>query len=199
MSNWSIPYLEDLSKTWKVVPAINQVENHPFNPQHDLHEYCRNKGILLQAYCPLGSTNSPLLKDEELLRIAKKNAVSPATILISYQVNRGIVVLPKSVTSSRSYRTSYPIQSIRLRPSLAGITDNLKTIKLDDDDMKVLNEMAANGRQQRVNTPLFGWDLVRFLFLAFFPFSLRGADFYCDRGSMTGTVSETRMRRTRRL
>jgi glycerol 2-dehydrogenase (NADP+) len=44
--------------------------------------------------------------------------------------------------------------------SLAGITDNLKTIKLDEDDMNVLNSMAANGKQQRVNTPLFGWDLV---------------------------------------
>ncbi|GHJ88069.1 hypothetical protein NliqN6_4471 [Naganishia liquefaciens] len=140
VSNWSIPYLEKLSQTWKTVPAVNQVELHPLNPQHDLVEYCRDKGILLEAYCPLGSTNSPLLKDEDLLRIAKKNNVTPATVLISYQVNRGIVVLPKSVTASR-------------------ITDNLKTIKLSDEDMKTLNEMAANGKQQRVNTPLFGWDL----------------------------------------
>lgn len=104
VSNFSIPYLEHLSQTWKVVPAINQVELHPYNPQHDLHEYCKSKGILLEAYCPLGSTNSPLLGDEELLRIAKKNGVSPATILISYQVNRGIVVLPKSVTAQSTYR-----------------------------------------------------------------------------------------------
>jgi glycerol 2-dehydrogenase (NADP+) len=43
------------------------------------------------------------LGDDELLRIAKKNGVSPATVLISYQVNRGIVVLPKSVTAQRTY------------------------------------------------------------------------------------------------
>lgn len=43
---------------------------------------------------------------------------------------------------------------------MVGITDNLKTIKLDQEDMDVLNAMAANGKQQRVNTPLFGWDLV---------------------------------------
>ncbi|KAJ9111497.1 hypothetical protein QFC22_006524 [Naganishia vaughanmartiniae] len=140
VSNWSIPYLEHLSQTWKVVPAVNQVENHPLCSQNDLLAYCTDKGILIEAYCPLGSTNSPLLKDEELMKIAKKNGVSVATILISYQVNRGVVVLPKSVTPSR-------------------ITDNLKTIKLDEDDMKTLNEMAANGKQQRVNTPLFGWDL----------------------------------------
>ncbi|KAH8089810.1 putative glycerol dehydrogenase [Filobasidium floriforme] len=140
VSNWSIPYLEDLSKTWKVVPAINQVELHPYNPQHDLKKYCDDKGILLEAYCPLGSTGAPLLKDEQLIKIAEKNKVSVATICISYQVNRGVVVLPKSVTPER-------------------IADNLKVIKLDDEDMKTLDGMAASGKQQRVNTPLFGWDL----------------------------------------
>jgi glycerol 2-dehydrogenase (NADP+) len=134
-----------------------------YNPQHDLVDYCREKGILLEAYCPLGSTNSPLLKDEELLRIAKKNGVSPATILISYQVNRGIVVLPKSVTASSKFllglRVTFSGSSTNAR-LFSGITDNLNTIKLDEEDMKTLNEMAANGKQQRVNTPLFGWDLV---------------------------------------
>ena len=101
VSNWSIPYLEDLSKTWKVVPAINQVELHPYNPQHDLKKYCDDKGIILEAYCPLGSTGAPLLKDEQLIQVAEKYGVSPATVCISYQVNRGVVVLPKSVTAER--------------------------------------------------------------------------------------------------
>ena len=162
------------------------------NPQHDLVEYCRDKGILLEAYCPLGSTNSPLLKDEDVLRIAKKNNVTPATILISYQVNRGIVVLPKSVTASRKSFSAVPGKMLTLR---SGITDNLKTIKLSDEDMKTLNEMAANGKQQRVNTPLFGWDLVRFTRFLLTPC----ADVRSYRVSTTGTVSETRMLRTRRL
>ncbi|KAI5480144.1 hypothetical protein MNV49_001804 [Pseudohyphozyma bogoriensis] len=138
--NWSIPYLEKLKQTWKVVPAVNQVELHPFCPQHDLVEWCRAEGILMEAYCPLGSTNSPLLGDPEVGAIAEKHGVSPATVLISYQINRGCVVLPKSVSTAR-------------------IDSNLKAIALDQSDMKVLNEMAAKGKQQRVNTPLFGWDL----------------------------------------
>jgi diketogulonate reductase-like aldo/keto reductase len=86
-------------------------------------------------------TDSPLLSDPDLVSIAGKHSVSPATILISYQVNRGCVVLPKSVTPSR-------------------ITENLKVIPLDKSDMQFLDGLAANGKQQRVNTPLFGWDLV---------------------------------------
>lgn len=56
VSNWSIPYLEHLQKTWKVVPAVNQVELHPYCPQHKLKKWCEDHGILLEAYCPLGST-----------------------------------------------------------------------------------------------------------------------------------------------
>lgn len=165
----------------------------PFqNPQHDLVEHCRDKGILLEAYCPLGSTNSPLLKDEDLLRIAKKNNVTPATILISYQVNRGIVVLPKSVTASRKSCSVVPRKMLTLR---SGITENLKTIKLSEEDMKTLNEMAANGKQQRVNTPLFGWDLVRSTPFLLIPYT----ELRLYRVSTTGTASETRMLRTRRL
>ena len=56
LANWSIPYLEELKKTWKVVPAVNQVELHPLLPQHELKKYCEGLGILLEAYSPLGST-----------------------------------------------------------------------------------------------------------------------------------------------
>ncbi|KAH8805433.1 glycerol dehydrogenase [Xylogone sp. PMI_703] len=140
VSNWSIPYLEHLEKTWTVVPAVNQVELHPYNPSHELKKWCESRRILLEAYCPLGSTSSPLLGDPEIGALAEKYKVSPATILISYQVNRGCIVLPKSVTLSR-------------------IEENLKVIPIAKDDMETLETMAANGKQQRVNTPLWGHDL----------------------------------------
>jgi glycerol 2-dehydrogenase (NADP+) len=61
--------------------------------------------------------------------------------LISYQVNRGCIVLPKSVNPGR-------------------IEANFKVIPVTKEDMDVLESMAANGKQQRVNTPLWGHDLV---------------------------------------
>ncbi|KAK4687054.1 hypothetical protein P7C73_g3062, partial [Tremellales sp. Uapishka_1] len=139
VSNCSVPLLEKLEKTWKVVPAANQVEIHPYNPELELYAYCKSKGIVLEAYSPLGSTGSPLSKDPELLAIAEKYKVTPATILISWHVNNGVVVLPKSVTPSR-------------------IESNLNVVKLEQSDIQALNKMAEGGKQQRINTPPWGTD-----------------------------------------
>lgn len=80
------------------------------------------------------------MTDPAIQEIAKKNGVSPATILISYHVNRGVVVLPKSVTENR-------------------IISNSQVISISGEDMDVLNGLAAQGKAKRINTPLFGWDL----------------------------------------
>ncbi|KAL4901551.1 hypothetical protein BDW74DRAFT_181562 [Aspergillus multicolor] len=140
VANWSIPYLEELSKTWTVVPAVNQVELHPFLPQHELRAYCEGLGILLEAYSPLGSTGAPIMEDAEIQGIAEKKGVSPATVLISYHVNKGVVVLPKSVSEKR-------------------IKSNLEVVELWEQELEVLDGLAAKGKAKRINTPLWGWDL----------------------------------------
>lgn len=140
VANWSIPYLEELRKSWTIVPAVNQVELHPLLPQHELKEYCDKLGILLEAYSPLGSTGAPIMSDPEIQQIAEKNGVSAATILISYHVNKGVVVLPKSVTEER-------------------ISRNREVIPLSKEDLAVLDGLAANGKAKRLNTPLWGFDL----------------------------------------
>lgn len=80
------------------------------------------------------------MSDPEIESIAKKNNVSPSTILISYHINKGTVVLPKSVSEKR-------------------ISDNRKAIALSKEDLDKLDGLAANGKAQRINTPLWGWDL----------------------------------------
>lgn len=60
VSNLSVPKLERLLKTAEVVPAANQIELHPLCPQDETVKFCQEKGILPQAYSPLGSTESPM-------------------------------------------------------------------------------------------------------------------------------------------
>lgn len=80
------------------------------------------------------------MSDPVIQEIANKNNISAATVLISYHINRGVVVLPKSITENR-------------------IISNGQVVALPDEDMKVLNGLAAQGKAKRINTPLFGWDL----------------------------------------
>jgi glycerol 2-dehydrogenase (NADP+) len=85
VSNMSIPFLKRLLENSSVVPAVNQVECHPFLPQHELLKFCNEQGILLQAYSPLGGTGSPLLSDPELKKIADAHGATVGQILISWQ------------------------------------------------------------------------------------------------------------------
>lgn len=109
-------------------------------PQTELLEYCTSKGIKLEAYSPLGSTNSPLLSDEVVVAIAEKHQVATSTVLISWQVSRGVIVLPKSVTPSR-------------------LDQNIQIVKLDKDDMEKLNSLSSVRGIRRFVAPDWGVDL----------------------------------------
>ncbi|KZV96153.1 Aldo/keto reductase [Exidia glandulosa HHB12029] len=112
VSNFSVPYLERLLKTAKVVPAVNQVELHPALPQRELRKYCVDKGIVLTSYSPLGSDNSPLLKDKLILKIAEAHGCSAAQILISYQVHQPERIIANSKLVELNFEELELIDSI---------------------------------------------------------------------------------------
>ncbi len=103
VSNFAIKNLEKLlnDPSCKTVPAVNQVELHPNNPSPKLVDYCKEKGIHATAYSCLGSTNSPLAKDQTLQKIADAKGKSTAQVLLMWGLQRGTSVIPKSVTASR--------------------------------------------------------------------------------------------------
>jgi glycerol 2-dehydrogenase (NADP+) len=138
VSNYSKRYLEELLPKVDTVPAVNQIENHPLLPQQDIVDFCREKGIIITAYSPLGSTGGPLMEDPHVVKLAKQKGVSPGCILLSYHVARGNCVLPKSVTPSR-------------------IDENKTTVSLSEEDLKSLAEISQNGVTRFVY-PEFGVD-----------------------------------------
>jgi len=84
VANYSVRFLEQLLPEATIVPAVNQIENHPSLPQQEIVDFCQSKGIHITAYSPLGSSGSPMFKAEPVVELAKKRNVTPASILLSY-------------------------------------------------------------------------------------------------------------------
>jgi 2,5-diketo-D-gluconate reductase A len=100
VSNFTAEGVQRLIDETGVVPAINQVELHPFFNQSELREFNASKGILTQAWSPLGQ-GGELLEDATITAIADKHGATPAQVVIAWHLAIGNVVIPKSVTESR--------------------------------------------------------------------------------------------------
>ncbi len=94
VSNYMINHLEEIRGS-VVVPAVNQIEFSPFLHQRGVLEYCRQRGIVVEAYSPL--TRGRRLKDRRLRTIAATYGRSTAQILLRWALQHGLVVIPKSV------------------------------------------------------------------------------------------------------
>ncbi len=99
VSNYTIAHLTELLEVSPVVPAVNQVEFHPFLFQKELLGFCRKHEIVLEAYSPL--TRGERLSDRQLVSIARKYGKSAAQILIRWALQHDVVAIPKSVNSAR--------------------------------------------------------------------------------------------------
>ena len=99
VSNFLQFQLEDLLETANVVPAVNQMEFHPYLVQQSLIDFCVSKGIQYQSWSPLmvgKVTQIPLLNE-----IGKKYGKTPVQVVIRWNLQKGVVVIPKSVHRER--------------------------------------------------------------------------------------------------
>ncbi|MHA7155072.1 aldo/keto reductase [Arthrobacter sp. TMN-50] len=99
VSNFQLPHLERLLAETSVVPAINQVELHPYLQQHALREFHDTHGILTQAWSPLG--RGAILADPVIGRIASELSRTPAQVVLRWHVQSGHAVTPKASNRAR--------------------------------------------------------------------------------------------------
>ncbi|MFV0268266.1 MAG: aldo/keto reductase [Draconibacterium sp.] len=99
VSNFLVHHLDDFLPHCKVMPAVNQVEFHPELIQPDLLAYCQKRGIQLEAWSPImkGRVNDVPLMQE----LAPKYGKTPVQIVLRWDIQKGVVTIPKSVTPER--------------------------------------------------------------------------------------------------
>lgn len=99
VSNYMIRHLEELLGSCRTVPAVNQMEFSPYLFQRDVLDFCRARGVQLEAYSPL--TRGRRLGDPALARVAEHYGKTPAQVLIRWALQHEVVVIPKSSNRER--------------------------------------------------------------------------------------------------
>lgn len=127
VSNYTIKHLEEMKSYAEVMPAVNQVELHLFLQQPELLDYCREHGIVVEAYSPLAHGRN--MADPAIIAVARKHHKTYAQVMLRWLLQKDLVVLPKSVTPER------------VRQNI-----DLFDFELDDEDMHRLVRLDRNLR-----------------------------------------------------
>jgi 2,5-diketo-D-gluconate reductase A len=100
VSNFHQNHLQRLAEASETVPAVNQIELHPYLTQQSLHEYDATRGIATEAWSPLASGGG-VLTDPVITSLADKYGKTAAQVILRWHLQLGNLVIPKSVTPSR--------------------------------------------------------------------------------------------------
>ena len=127
VSNFQVNHLENLLSHSEIIPVINQIEFHPKLTQSEVRAYCLQHNIQVEAWSPL--MNAELLTNEKVREIASKHGKSAAQVILRWDIQHGVITIPKSMTPSR-------------------IKENISLFdfSLPDEDMKQLNDLNENLR-----------------------------------------------------
>ena len=120
VSNFNIERLKDILKHASVKPAVNQMEYHPLCQEVDIKNFCDENGIHLEAWSPLGGGS--VLGDSRLKKIADKYNKSVAQVILRWDLQNGVITIPKSVHEERIVQNS-----------------DVYDFELSDADMKEIN------------------------------------------------------------
>lgn len=101
VSNFEISDLQQLIDETGVVPAVNQIEAHPFHQRRELSAFCAEHGIAIEAWGPLARGRTDLLERPEVLAAAGAHGRTPAQVVLRWHVQQGRIVFPKTTRRER--------------------------------------------------------------------------------------------------
>ena len=127
VSNFHIHHLEELLKDAEITPMVDQVEYHPFLTQAELHEFCKAHDIQLEAWSPL--MQGKLLDHPLLVEIAAKTEKTVAQVILRWDLQNGVVTIPKSIKEARIIQNSQVFD-----------------FELTDEDMERISALNENKR-----------------------------------------------------
>jgi len=141
VSNWSPNAIEALaaSPEANTLPAVNQIEFHPWNQQREILAYCEKKGIVVTAYSPL--TQGKRLGDATIVRVAEKLGKTPAQVVLRWCLQKGVSIIPKSDRDERINENK-----------------NLYDFELDEDDMKAIDALDEGQKGNQGEWDPFAWE-----------------------------------------
>jgi aldehyde reductase len=103
LSDITLDEVKPLYESARIKPAVIQVESHPYLPETELLDFCKEKGIVFLAFAPLGHGMKPgLLEDPVISAIAARVEKSPAQVLLAWAIQRGTAVLTTPKNAARA-------------------------------------------------------------------------------------------------
>lgn len=124
VSNFFPDRLMDLIMHNEVVPAVNQIETHPFNQQIETQKFLSENGVQIQSWGPFAEGKNHMFSNELLVSLAKKYNKSVAQVILRWLTQRNVVVIPKSVNKERIIENF-----------------NIFDFRLSDEDMEAIKRL----------------------------------------------------------
>jgi diketogulonate reductase-like aldo/keto reductase len=126
LSDVGLKQVKEIFDAARIKPAVVHVESHPYLPEWDLLNYCKNNGIVFQAFAALGHSSEPnLLEDPVITAIARRVNKTPAQVLLAWAIQRGTALLTTSKTPSR-INENFEVSAIP-EDAMREITEGIKT------------------------------------------------------------------------
>jgi diketogulonate reductase-like aldo/keto reductase len=126
LSDVNLETLREIVAVARIKPAVVQVESHPYLPEWDLLDFCREHGIVLLAFAALGHGLDPnLLEDATITNIARRVHKTPAQVVLAWAVQRGTAFLTTS-TKPQNIQTNFDISALP-EDAMGEIRDRIKT------------------------------------------------------------------------